>query len=101
MQEGEGMDMNARKQPPMPKVDESLVDSRIEQLWEFKEPDGTKVPVWCKGTVVGIKAGSVVHIKWDADYLREGDPEVSEEKLLIEKWNKCVETAWRMVLNDD
>ena len=85
-------------QPPSPKVDETFIGARIEQLWEFKETDGTMVKQWCQGEVVAVKKNSRVHIKWEKECLRKGDPAITQEKLLKSKWNKHVIQAWRMNL---
>ena len=63
----------------LPEVDESFIGARIEQLWFFKEEDGTQVPESCQGKVVAVKKGNKVHIEWEAKCLREGNPSISEE----------------------
>ena len=78
--------------------DENFIGAKIEQLWEYTEKDGTVVPQWCQGTVVAVKKNSRVHIKWDKLCLREGDPEITQEKFMETKWNKQVNEAWRMNL---
>ena len=84
-----------------PEVDESFVGARIEQLWIYKEKTGNKkeikkTRVWCQGEVVAVKKGNKVHVKWDKKYLREGDSAVTEETLLVSKWNKHTEESRRM-----
>jgi hypothetical protein len=98
LEEDGKVDRYEKFQPPRPNVDESFVGSRIEQLWIFTEKDGTKVPQWCQGEVIAVKKGNKVHIKWDEECLREGDAKVSQERLLVSKYNKHVEEAWRMDL---
>ena len=78
-------------QPPRPNIDESLIDRRMDQLWNFKEPGGTVVQVWCRGVVVAVKSNGKVHIRWDDAYVRKGNPKVTEEQFLVSKWNKHVE----------
>ena len=90
----------AKMQPPRPSVDESLIDQKVKQLWDFVEPDGTVVPMWCHGLVVAVKTNSRVHIRWDDEYVRRGEPNITEERLLVKKWNRAVEGGWRMVLSD-
>ena len=94
-------DLSTRMQPQMPKVDETLIVARIAQRWYYTEPDGTVIPVWCKGTVVGVKTKGKVRIEWDDEYLRDSDPKVTEEVLLVSKWNKHVETGWRCIVDDE
>jgi len=54
-----------------PKVDESMIDVRIEQLWEYIKEDGTVVVVkqWCSGVVVAVKTQTRVLIKWDMEHI--------------------------------
>ena len=92
------VDPYEKSQGPRPDVDENFIGAKIEQLWEYTEKDGTVVPQWCQGTVVAVKKNSRVHIKWDKSCLREGDPEITQEKFLKTKWNKQVNEAWRMNL---
>ena len=33
-------DRHERMQPPRPNVDGALIDTRMEQRWDFKEPNG-------------------------------------------------------------
>ena len=94
-------DRYEKMQPRRPNVDEGLIDRRTEQLWDFHEPDGTVVQVWCRGVVVGVKGNSKVHIRWDDAYLKKGDPKVTEERFLVSKWNKHVEESWRFVISED
>ena len=79
-----------------PEVDASFVGVEIEQLWIHTEEDGTEVHQWCQGKVVAVKNGNKVHIEWHKKHLREGDPSITEEKLMKSKWNKHVEESWRM-----
>ena len=94
-------DWHERMQPPRPNIDGSLIDRRMEQRWDFKEPSGKVVPMWCKGTIVAVKGNSRVHIRWDDNYVREGETNVTEERLLVSKWNKQVEEGWRFVISED
>ena len=81
-----------------PEVNASFEGSKIEQLWEFTEENGTKVLQWCQGEVVAVLSNSRVQIEWEERCLREGDPKVTQEKMMISKWNKHVEEAWMMNL---
>ena len=89
--------MQPKKQPA---IDENFIGAEIEQLWDFKEPDGTIVNQWCRGEVVAVKKNNKVHVQWDKSCLREGDPEITEETFLKSKWNKHSVRAWRMYLGD-
>ena len=94
-------DRHQKKQPTTPPtIDVDFVGTRIEQIWEFVEVDGTSKLIWCKGTVIAVKNNNKkVRIQWDAEYHRPGDPVISEETLLISKWNKQKKKAWRLVLD--
>lgn len=93
------MDRHEKKQPPRPNVDEELVDVMMEMLFAYDEPDGTTSNMWCQGTVVAVKRDNKVHIQWDGSTLREGDIEITEEKLLKSKYNKHVLGGWRYSLD--
>ena len=81
-EEGE-VDRYEKMQPPRPKVDETLIGARIEQLWEYKEKDGTAVKQWCQGIVIAVKKNSrVLILQWEKDCLRKGDPAITQEKFL-------------------
>ena len=82
-----------------PPVDASLIDARIEQLWNYTEEDGTVVPQWCQGVVVAVKKQDKVHIEWDDACIHNGDQKITEERLLKTKWNKQVKGAWRWNLD--
>ena len=94
-------DRHEKLQPPRPNVDEGLIDRRMEQLWNYKEPDGTVVQVWCRGVVVAVKSNSKVHVCWDTAFVAKGDPKVTEEQFLVSKWNKHVEEGWRFFISED
>ena len=34
-----------------------------------------------------VKGNSRVHIRWDDDYVREGETNITEERILVSKWN--------------
>ena len=85
-----------------PKQDAEFIGTKIEQLWNFTENDGS-IDIWCKGIVVGVsnhKRYPKIRIKWDKVYLRPGEPEVSEEILYKTKWNKQTEKSWRLNLDN-
>ena len=92
-------DRYEKLQPKRPEVDEDLIYYNIEQLWEYKEGGGIKFNQWYQGTLVAIKSGGKVHIKWDDTCFRPGDPTITEEKLLKSKWNKHVNGGWRINLD--
>ena len=56
-------DMYEKIEPNMPEVNEQLIRTWIEQMWELNELDGNKVNQWCKGTVVSINKGNKLHIQ--------------------------------------
>ena len=47
---------------------------------------------------MAVKKNSKVHIEWDKSCVRDGDPKITQERLLKTKWNKYVEEAWRLNL---
>ena len=38
-------------------LDQRFVNAKIEQLWDFTEPDCIEKFIWCKGVVVALKIG--------------------------------------------
>ena len=77
-----------------PTVDETMIDVRIEQLWEYVEEDGTVVKQWCSGVVVAVKTQNRVLIRWDKEHIQDG-LEITQQKLMVSKWNKHVSKGWR------
>ena len=77
-----------------PTVDETMIDVRIEQLWEYVEEDGTVVKQWCSGVVVAVKTQNRVLIRWDKEHIQDGQ-EITQQKLMVSKWNKHVSEGWR------
>ncbi len=59
-------------------------------LTTYGDEDG-EILQWCLGTVLRIlqeeRTYVTVEIKWDKECLREGDREVSQDKLMRSKWN--------------
>ena len=90
-----------RMQPPRPNVGEGIIYQRIEQGWDFEEMNEKVVPMWCRGTIVAAKRNSRVHIRWDGDNVREGEPNIMEERFLVSKWNKQVDEGWCFVISED
>ena len=84
------------QQKKAPAIKEAFLGTFIEQLWSFTEEDGKVVDQWCQGEVVGVMKNNKVLIEWSNDCLREGDPKVTKEKLLVSLWNKHKEGAWRL-----
>ena len=74
-----------------PEVDESLIGVEMEQLWEYTEPDGTKVLQLCRGIIIGVKTRNRVHIQWNKNCLHEGGLPTTEEVFMKSKYNKHVE----------
>ena len=82
-------------------VDESFLGAKIEQLWIFREKQNdvvTETPQWCQGTVVAVMKRNNVHIEWDDNCLRSGDEKITKQTLLKTRYNKHIESAWRMNL---
>ena len=98
-QEDKGeLDRYEKLQPrTMPEVDESLIGVEMEQLWEYTEPDGSKVLQWCQGIIVGVKTRNRVHIQWNENRLREVGLLITEEVFMNKsKYNKHIEGGLRM-----
>ena len=59
-------------------------------LTTYGDEDG-EILQWCQRTVLRIlweeRTYVIVELKWDKEYLREGDKEVSQDKLMRSKWN--------------
>ena len=100
-EEVEGGGNYAKAQPPRPTIDESFLNLRVEQFWEYRETNGKIVGMWCKGRVVGVMRGNQVHIEWDKEYLRPGDLKITQEKFYLTKWNKEVQSGWKMDMDVD
>jgi hypothetical protein len=79
-----------------PEVDESLIGVEMEQLWEYTEPNGSKVLQWCQGIIVGVITCNRVHIQWNENCLLEGGLPITEEIFMKSKFNKHVEGGWRI-----
>ena len=86
----------------LPKTDE-LLGRRIAKMFEFEEPCGKKQNDWCVGEVVAVKSlrTQTVHVEWDKQYLRPGEPTVQEEKLLRSKYNKSSSGGWIVLDEED
>ena len=72
----------------------------IDMCFSYGDDD-EEVLQWCQGKVVRVlkvdKTFVVVEIKWDKECLREGDREVTRDKLMRSKWNsnKHEQGTWR------
>ena len=42
-----------------------------------------------------------MHIEWDKEYLRPGDLKITQEKFHLTKWNKEVQSGWKMDMDVD
>ena len=100
VEEGGIVDRYEKNHPDQPKIDDQLINIKIEQLWYFTETDGTVVPQWCQGVIIGVKKNNKVCIQRGKQSLRDGDAPISDQKFLKSKYNKLVEEAWRFVLRD-
>ena len=103
-----------------PKIDESLINKRIEVLCEYFDEEDVPFYCWSKGTVdavptkdgqmnnkkgnksnkkkKSVDANNIAIILWDEEYCVEGSPNRTQQKLLKSKWNKHTPGAWRFVL---
>ena len=91
------LDMILKGQPTSaPKIDKTILDKRIQQLFEYPERDKDDKKVWCQGLVVGVKKGNIVQIQWDKKYLRPEDLEITEEQFFTERFNKKYLYSWRL-----
>jgi hypothetical protein len=70
----------------------------VFQLYGDKDGD---ILQWCQGSVIKVlkeeKTFVTVQIKWDKECLKEGDREISQEKLMRSKWNsnEHEQETWR------
>ena len=94
--------MIVKRQPTsVPKIDKTILDKRIQLLFQYPERDKDDKKVWCQGLVVGVKKGNIVRIQWDKKYLRPGDLEITEEELITERFNKKYLYSWRLDINNN
>ena len=49
------VDRCEKMQPPRPTVIGPVIDTRIDQYWEYTEMNDKVVGIWCKDVVVGVK----------------------------------------------
>ncbi len=63
---------------------------KIDMCFTYGDEDG-EILQWCQGTFIRIlreeRTYVTVEIKWDKECMREGDREVSQDKLMWSKWN--------------
>jgi hypothetical protein len=63
---------------------------KIDMCFSYGDKDG-KILQWCQGTVGRVLKEEnnfvFVEIKWDKECLREGDREITQDKLMRSKWN--------------
>ena len=71
---------------------------KIDKLFEYDDDELQ----WCQGKVTGFISESknkhvIVKVKWNKECLKEGDPEITREKLIRTKWNPetQMDGAWR------
>jgi hypothetical protein len=86
----------------MPNIDSTLIEFKIEVLFEYTETDGTIYLDWCHGevtSVIGEKSKNA-NIRSDEECLRPGDCSTTPQKLLLTKWNpeQARRGAWREYL---
>ncbi len=87
--EGVGDRWSEMQRSVMPEIDSTLIEFRIEMLFEYTETDGTTHLDWCHGEVTLVIGNKTTHakIRWDEECLRPGDCSTTQEKLLQTKWN--------------
>ena len=90
----------------MPTVDETLVEFKIEMLFDYpNEIEGGTYLDWAHGVVkevINDKSNRVL-IEWDDDCLGRLDKKETYQRLLVTKWNPKQNTdkgAWQEYLKD-
>ena len=64
LKEFERLDIEKNLQPfDILEVTTSLIDTKIEMLWELKEHDNTMKLCWCSGTVIALKHNDKVIVE--------------------------------------
>ena len=103
-EEGKKDQWEKRQQIRCPTFNKRFVGFRIEMLFEFTESDGTTYVDWCHGVVTGIvnQVKSLVKIKWNEEFVLDGEPDETIEPIPEGKWNpnKPKKGAWRQYLTD-
>ena len=74
----------------IPEVNTDLIDTKIEMLWEFNEPNNTIKLSWCSGTVISLRCNYKVVIDWD------GEISDTQEQLSAFKFNTSTKKAWKL-----
>ena len=70
LKEFERLDIEKNLQPfDILEVTTSLIDTKIEMLWELKDHDNTMKLCWCSGTVIALKRNDKVIIEWMMKHL--------------------------------
>jgi len=100
------------QQKSAPKVNDSLVNAKLEVLCEYFEEDGTPFYCWSKCTVNAMPSMDVLTksqvkkkekeyaiVVWDKEYCAEGLPDTTLQKLAKNKWNQHTKDAWRFLLD--
>jgi hypothetical protein len=63
---------------------------KIDLCFSYGDKD-SEILQWCQGTVVRVlkedKNFVILEIKWDKECLREGDREITWDKLMRSEWN--------------
>ncbi len=73
---------------------------KIDMCFSYGDEDG-EILQWCQGTVVRVVKEEnnfvIVEIKWGKECLREGDREITQDKLMRSKWdsNEHQQGTWR------
>lgn len=78
-----------------------LLSRRIGMKFRYEESsDNSDINMWCYGEVVAVKRNNKFDIKWDDEYVEEGCPNVTVETLDTALFNKNVESAWHVMVDD-
>ena len=95
-------DRYMEQQPVVMPAYDTLLNKKIEKLFEMTEPDTTTNLNWCQGEVMKVSKGgsNKVTIRWNPEHLKEGEPETSREQLMRSKWNPKTPSdgAWRIFI---
>jgi len=71
------------------KVDETMIDVRIEQLYEYVDGGGVVMKQLCSLVVVAVKTQNRVLVRWNKEQIQDG-LDITQQKLMVSKWNKHV-----------
>ena len=94
LKEFERLDIEKNLQPfDILEVTTSLIDTKVEIIWELKEHDNTMKLCWCSGTVIALKHNDKVIVEQDDE-----TPDTQEE-LSPFRFNKSTKKGWRLCVD--